>query len=161
MKNLQRLSWLGVAIVLLACAPAPVEVTQTPTAAPVTPRPLQTIPIVVPTPNELARANDVNDVSVEIVPLNLYDAAAEVLEFEAVFSTHAVDLNYDFAALATLQSDTGEKASALKWDGSIGGHHVVGVLSFPALKTRGQTITLVLRGIADAPERAFEWPSQP
>ena len=109
---------------------------------------------------ELTRTHEANGVSVEIVPLNLYDAVAETVEFEIIFTTHSVDLNYDFAALATLRSDAGVEVAALKWDGPMGGHHVYGVLSFPALQARGQTITLTLRDIAAAPERSFVWPAK-
>lgn len=163
MNNLRWLIWLSLALVLLACTPravpTPIYVTQTPTAPPAATATLRAIPIELPTPDPLARTNEANAVAVEIVPRNLYAADAGTLEFEVTFNTHAVDLNYDFAALAVLRSDAGEEVAALKWDGPIGGHHVFGVLAFPALKARGQTITLIMRGIADVPERAFEWPA--
>lgn len=140
MNNIRWMAWFGLAALLMACVPPAVPT-----------------PIVMPTPNELARTSDAHAVTVDIVPRNLYDAAAGTIEFEVTLSTHSVDLNYDFAALATLRSDAGDEVAALKWDGPSGGHHVFGVLSFPVLKARGQTITLVLRGIAEVPERTFEW----
>jgi len=146
---------------VLACAPraVPTPIDVMPTATAVATATLRAIQIGTPIPNELARMNEANAVSVEIVPLNLYDATAEALEFEVAVTTHSVDLNYDFATIATLRSDAGEEVAALKWDGPVGGHHVSGVLSFPALKARGQTMALVLRGIADVPERTFVWPA--
>ncbi len=163
MNNLRWWLWPLFAAVLMSCAPraapTPLYVTQTPTAPPIATATLQAIPIIMPTPDPLARTHEANAVSVEIVPRNLYDNAAGTLEFEVTFTTHSVDLAYDFAALALLRSDVGEEVTALKWDGPNGGHHVFGVLSFPALKARGQTITLVLRDIAGVPERAFEWPA--
>ena len=154
---------LGVMALLLACtprpAPTPIYLPFETAPAPTATATLQAIPIAIPTPDELIRSHDANAVYVEIVPRNLYDAAADTLEFEVTFTTHSVDLNYDFVGLATLRSEAGEEVAALQWDGPIGGHHVFGVLSFPALKTRGQTITLVLRDIADVPERTFEWPT--
>lgn len=159
--RIRWLVWSGIAAVLLACAPravpTPIDVMPTPTATPAATATLRAIPIVMPTPNELARTHEANAVLVEIVPLNLYDTTAGVLEFDMVLTTHSGDLNYDFATIATLRSDAGEEVAALTWDGPIGGHHVSGVLSFPALKARGHTMTLVLRGIADVPERIFEW----
>lgn len=163
MNNFRWLTWLLSAMALLACTPravpTPIYITQTPTAPPAATATLQAIPIIMPTPDPLARTNEANAVGVEIVPRNLYDADAGTLEFEVAFNTHSVDLAYDFAAVATLRSDSGEEVAAVKWDGPSGGHHVFGVLSFPALKARGQTITLVLRDIAGVPERAFEWPA--
>lgn len=163
MNNLRGLLWLPFAIALMACtpraAPTPIYVTQPPTIAPAATATLRAISIEMPTSDPLARTNEANAVGVQIVPRNLYDADAGTLEFEVAFNTHSVDLNYDFATLAVLRSDAGDEVAALKWDGPIGGHHVFGVLSFPALKSRGQTITLVLRGIADVPERTFEWPA--
>ena len=163
MNNFRWRIWPLIAAVLMSCAPqaapTPIYITQTPTAPLIATATLQAIPIAIPTPDPLARTNEANAVGVEIMPRNLYDASAGTLEFEVTFTTHTVDLAYDFAALATLRSDSGEEVAALKWDGPNGGHHVFGVLSFPALKARGQTITLVLRDIAGVPERAFEWPA--
>lgn len=163
MSNLRWRLWPLIALTLLACAPrvapTPIFVTQTPMSSPAATATLPAIPIELPTPHPLARTNDANEVSVEIVPLNLDDTTAGTLDFQVTFTTHSVDLNYDFAALAILRSADGEEVTALKWDGPTGGHHVFGVLSFPVLKTRGPTITLVLRDIAGEPERTFEWPA--
>jgi hypothetical protein len=155
---------MGMMALLAACAP---RTTPTPiylpfeTAAPAATPALEAIPIVMPTPDPLMRSHDANAVYVEIAPRNLYETAAETLEFDVAFTTHSVDLDYDFAAQATLRSAADEEVTALKWDGPRGGHHVFGVLSFPALNTRGQTITLVLRDIAGVSERTFVWPATP
>lgn len=163
LKTLRWLIGLGATVLLLACTPrttpTPIYLPLEPTMTPAATATLKAIPIVMPTPNELARTHEANAVGVEIVPLNLYDTAADRLEFEVAFTTHSVELNYDFAALATLRSDAGEEVAASQWDGPRGGHHVFGILAFPALKTRGETITLVLRDIADVPERTFVWPA--
>ena len=72
--------------------------------------------------------------------------------------THSVDLNYDLTKIATLSSDAGEEVKPVKWSGpSGGGHHVSGTLSFPQLKMRGTSVTLVVREIAGVPERIFSW----
>ncbi len=112
----------------------------------------------VPAGENLTRTNAEASVSVEVTPLNLNDKSAATLNFEVALNTHSVDLSYDYQAIATLSSDAGEKVQAAKWDGpTSGGHHVSGTLSFPALKNRGQTLTLTLRGIANVPERTFTW----
>ena len=106
----------------------------------------------------LTRTNDEALVTVAITPLNLDEASASALTFKVVFDTHSVDLNYDLARLATLSSSTGEIVEPKTWTGAPGGgHHKEGVLAFPQLKNRGQTLTLTLRGIADVPERTFTW----
>ena len=110
------------------------------------------------TASGLTQANDEAMVTVEVTPLNLTDQAASTLDFKIALNTHSVDLGYDLTTIATLSSDTGETVQPAKWDGPAGGgHHREGTLSFPQLKKRGQSLTLVLRGIADVPERKFIW----
>ncbi|CAG0995871.1 hypothetical protein ANAEL_02586 [Anaerolineales bacterium] len=111
-----------------------------------------------PAGNDLTQTNDEAMVTVEVTPLNLTDQAASSVDFKIVLDTHSVDLSYDLTTIATLSNDTGEKVQPAKWDGPAGGgHHREGALSFPQLKQRGQTLTLTLRGIADVPERTFNW----
>jgi hypothetical protein len=107
---------------------------------------------------DLTQTKEEAAVTVKVTPLNLNDSAATALDFKITLDTHSVDLGYDLTAIATLSSDAGEEVKPVKWDGpGGGGHHKEGVLSFPAVKNRGQALTLVLRGIADVPERAFVW----
>jgi len=107
---------------------------------------------------DLTQTKEEAAVTVKVTPLNLNDAAPSVLDFKITLDTHSVDLGYDLTAIASLSSDAGEEVKPVKWDGpGGGGHHKEGVLSFPALKNRGQALTLVLRGIADVPERTFVW----
>lgn len=100
-------------------------------------------------------------VTVEITPLNL-TAPGIVLDFQVVLNTHSVDLSMDLATLATLTTDTGQSIQAVKWDAPMGGHHVEGVLSFPAMQEdvfvldNATTITLTIIEL-DAPERTFVW----
>jgi hypothetical protein len=90
--------------------------------------------------------------------MNLDDKSAATLDFDIALNTHSVDLAYDLTQIATLSNDAGEKVNPTKWDGPAGGgHHREGTLSFPQIKNRGQALTLVLRGIADVPERTFTW----
>jgi len=97
-------------------------------------------------------------VTVEVTPLNLTNASVTSLDFEIAMNTHSVDLSYDLAKIAVLRSDAGEEVQAMKWEGpTSGGHHVSGRLSFSPLKDRGKSLTLILRGIADVPERTFTW----
>jgi hypothetical protein len=61
-----------------------------------------------------------------------------------------------------LSSDNGLTAEAISWDAPQGGHHVSGILSFPAevkgtaLLTGTSRLTLTIRNVA-VPERTFVW----
>jgi hypothetical protein len=111
-----------------------------------------------PAGEDLTQTNNEAMVTVAVTPLNLNDKSAAALDFKIALNTHSVDLGYDLLTIATLSNDAGEKVQPTKWDGPAGGgHHRGGTLSFPPLKTRGQALTLTLRGIADVPERTFTW----
>lgn len=103
-------------------------------------------------------------VSVSITPLAVAQDAAS-LDFEVAMNTHSVDLSMDLSQLATLTTDTGATVKASAWSGQAGGHHVSGVLSFPAINDGASllegvtTITLSLEKV-DAPERTFTWAVQ-
>ena len=72
-------------------------------------------------------------------------------------NTRSVELDGDLIAIAALRTTAGEDLAPVKWDGPTGGHHVSGVLSFPRPASLNRSLALILRGIADVPERVFEW----
>ena len=100
-------------------------------------------------------------VTVSVTPVDLEQEVSE-LAFEVVMNTHSVDLSMDLAELATLNTDNGRTVSATLWDAVPGGHHVSGVLTFPAVVEgtavlEGATeLTLTITGV-DAPSRTFTW----
>lgn len=100
-------------------------------------------------------------VAVSITPLNI-DQGGATLDFEVALNTHSVDLSMDLSPLASLTSDTGAAVAATTWNAPRGGHHVSGVLSFPAaadgvaLLEGATRITLTLENV-DAPARTFVW----
>ena len=111
-----------------------------------------------PSAADLTRTNDQAAVTVEVTPLNPNDKTAATLDFQIALNTHSVDLSFDLTAIAALRGDLGEEVKPTKWDGpTSGGHHVSGTLTFPQMKDRGKSLTLVLRGIAGVPERTFVW----
>ena len=137
-------------LVLAACSgsanPAP--------AAPASSAPGDTAP----SGTDLTQSNEEAAVTVKVTPLNLADPSAATLDFEIALDTHSVDLAFNMMAIATLRSDAGEEAQPMKWNGPAGGgHHMSGTLSFPQMKERGRSLTLVLRGVANVPERTFVW----
>ncbi len=110
---------------------------------------------------EIPRSDEQGEVSVVITPLNI-NQAWESIDFQVKMNTHSVDLSMDLAELATLTTDAGHAVQAIRWDGPSGGHHVSGMLSFPAsvdglpLLNSASKMTLTLINV-DAPERVFIW----
>jgi hypothetical protein len=98
---------------------------------------------------------------VEVIPLNL-DQPETALHFQVAMNTHWVELDYDLTRLAVLRTDRGDEVTPLRWDGSRGGHHVSGILYFPAVNLEDvHWIELVIRDVAGVPERDFRWELRP
>jgi hypothetical protein len=102
-------------------------------------------------------------VVVDVIPLNLGDENATSLDFRVALNTHSVELNKNLAQIAVLRVDD-QEIPASSWQGPIGGHHVSGVLSFPATEESGQpllqganTVSLVIKGLGGVAERTFTW----
>ena len=100
-------------------------------------------------------------VTIAVTPVDLSTEAA-TLAFEVVMDTHSVDLSMDLAALATLTTDNDRTVPASLWDAVPGGHHVSGVLTFPAtlegtaVLTEATQLTLTITDV-DASFRTFTW----
>jgi len=110
----------------------------------------------------LAHLSEGGQVSVEVTWLG--PAAGPV--FEVAMNTHSVDLDgYDLAKLAVLRTDKGQEVRPSRWDAPAGGHHRRGTLVFPDKAPDGGPligpntawIELVIRDVADVPERVFRW----
>lgn len=114
---------------------------------------------------EMIREDSQGAITVSVTPLNL-DAPGDTLKFDVIMSTHSIELDMNLATLATLETDTGLSVQPAVWDGPRGGHHVQGVLSFPAgvdgksLLDDVKKLTLTIRDV-DAPERVFIWELAP
>ena len=109
----------------------------------------------------LAESDAQGSVTVAVKPLNLEDPG-DTLDFDVTMNTHMVDLSMDLAQLATLATDAGKTAQAVRWDAPRGGHHIDGILSFPAtldgmnLLDGARSITITIKNV-DAPARTFTW----
>ena len=85
--------------------------------------------------------------------------------FAVAMDTHAVDLDgYDLKQLATLRVDGGSAVQPAGWNAPKGGHHRAGTLTFPTtaggrpfIGADTRTIELIIRDVADVPERVFRW----
>jgi len=103
-----------------------------------------------------AQSNDQNRVRVDVRPVQLLPG--KTAKFEIRMNTHSGDLSQDLVAVCALKDNSGREYRPTGWDGSPpGGHHRSGVLEFPELADGAQSITLVIREVADVPERVFNW----
>jgi hypothetical protein len=103
-----------------------------------------------------AQTSDKNSVRVDVKPIQL--AAGQKVVFQVSLNTHSVDLSYDLEKASILQDNEGKAYKVSKWQGSSpGGHHRRGTLEFPPLEGNPRSIKLIMKGIADVPERSFEW----
>jgi len=154
---LATLSLVGA--VLAACAGEPA------TAAASIPSPVPPVAATAPAPSpvqDLARNDSQGAVEFVVNPRSWTREATGTIEFEISMDTHSVDLSMDLAELSTLQTDLGVSIPALDWTGG-SGHHVVGVLRFPAVGSTGPAVLegaglliLTIRDV-DAPSRVFRW----
>ena len=103
-----------------------------------------------------AQSNDQNRVRIDVRPVQLLPG--QPAKFEIRINTHSGDLSQDLVAVSTLKDNSGREYRPTKWNGSPpGGHHRSGVLEFPKLGNGAQSITLVIREVANVPERVFNW----
>lgn len=101
-------------------------------------------------------SNRENRVRVDVVPVQL--EFGKSAKFEIRMNTHSGDLSQDLVSVSTLKDDSGREYRPAEWLGSPpGGHHRTGVLEFPTLNENTKSVTLVIMGIANVPERIFKW----
>jgi len=102
------------------------------------------------------KSNKQNRVRVDVRPVQLLPG--KPAKFEIRMNTHSGDLSRDLVAACTLKDDSGREYRPTSWDGSPpGGHHRSGVLEFSELGEGAESITLVIREVANVPERVFNW----
>jgi len=102
------------------------------------------------------KSNKQNSVRIDVRPVQLL--SGKPAKFEIRMNTHSVDLSYDMVAVSTLKDNQGREYRPINWEGSSDdSHHRQGILEFPKLETNTASITLVIRKIAEVPERIFEW----
>ena len=103
------------------------------------------------------KSNRQGRVTVNVRPVQL--VPGKPAKFEVRMNTHSVTLSQDLVAASTLKDSQGREYQPTNWNGSPpGSHHRKGILEFPELKGDTEAITLVIRQVANVPERIFEWP---
>ena len=102
------------------------------------------------------KSNKQNKVRIDVRPVQLLSGKPS--KFEIRMNTHSGDLSQDLVAVCTLKDNRGREYRPTNWDGSPpGGHHRSGVLEFSELAEGTESITLVIREVANVPERVFNW----
>ena len=106
------------------------------------------------------KSNKENRVRVDVRPVQLLPG--KPAKFEIRMNTHSGDLSQDLVAVCTLKDSSGREYKPINWDGSPpGGHHRSGVLEFSKLGEGAESITLMIREVANVPERIFNWNVEP
>lgn len=98
--------------------------------------------------------NDDKQVTVVVTPQSL--SSSQQVVFQIAMNNHMYDLSNDLAKTAALKDDQGNTYKPISWNGTTGGHHVLGQLIFPQLSNNASQITLTLPGIAGV-DRVFNW----
>ncbi len=107
-----------------------------------------------------SQVSDAGRVVIEVTPLDL-GGGEDTLHFQVAMNTHSVELDYDLTQLALLRTDRGVEVRPTLWDGGRGGHHVYGVLFFPAVDlSKARWVEIIIHDVAGVPERRFRWELQ-
>lgn len=111
----------------------------------------------------LSQTLQVGAVAVTVQPRNLGAPEGDRLDFEVTLETHSGSLEQDLGKLAVLRIGDVE-VPASGWDAPSGGHHVEGILSFPALNANGKPIlvgatelSLTFHDLAGAGDQVLTW----
>ncbi len=144
------------ALLLAACVGAPTPTPTTiPTPAP-TMVPKSSSQAPAPASEFETQSNSGGSVTVDVKPTALVPGAP--VAFDIAMNTHSVELDDDMVKISILRDDAGNAYRSTGWEGDGGGgHHRSGTLAFPAPSGRPKYVELVIKGLADIPERVFKW----
>ncbi|HET9494600.1 MAG TPA: hypothetical protein VFR15_10240 [Chloroflexia bacterium] len=117
-------------------------------------------------PSRLASAPSQVNVGGEVTVRVTWQGPEAGSVFSVAMDTHSVDLDpYDLSTMATLHTNDGREAAAVRWDAPAGGHHRKGTLAFSEMALDGnplvaddtQSIELVIYELSGVPARSFTW----
>ena len=101
------------------------------------------------------QTSDAGEVVIDVTPRTLGEDA---WDFEVNLNTHSVSIDSDLTTVSALRCDRGQEYAPVAWEGSgPGGHHRSGVLRFAALDHSVSFVEVVIRNVANVPERTFRW----
>lgn len=102
------------------------------------------------------QSNNEKSVRVDVLPVQL--KIGEPMIFDVKMNTHSVTLNSDLVSGSSLLDNTGKEYKAVSWDGTPpGSHHRSGTLEFDALTGNPQSVTLMIKGVSNVPQRVYKW----
>lgn len=107
------------------------------------------------TPVLTVKTNSENGLSVKATPIDF--SWKKPVQIEIKFTTHQGDLNFDLTKNAVLINDKNQQYLPLSWSGGNGGHHLSGILVFPAISKETKNIKLIINNVYNTKERIFEW----
>ncbi|GEM_PF-962141 len=102
-----------------------------------------------------AKTDEQENVTVIVSPIDLSPQSQE-WKFDISMNTHSVELDQDMAKSAVLIDSQDREFKPLNWDGSIGGHHREGILTFDQITPTPKYIELKISDIGTA-VRNFTW----
>lgn len=101
------------------------------------------------------QTSDAGQVVIDVTPRTF---GQDAWDFEVALNTHSVSLNFDLTTVSVLRCDQGQEYAPVAWEGSgPGGHHRSGVLKFAAVDHPVSLVEIVIRDVAEVPERIFRW----
>jgi len=96
------------------------------------------------------------------VDVTLLKERSDAPTFQVVLDTHSLNLDgYRFEEIVRLRDGRGGEIAPVAVEGAKGsGHHREATVRFAWPEPKPKSLELVVKGVADAQERVFRWPSQ-
>lgn len=102
-----------------------------------------------------SKVDDQASVTVTVTPTLISEESGE-WNFDVVMDTHSVELDQDMTKVAILIDEQGKEYRVLNWDGSAGGHHREGILTFTKITPFPKSVELKISDIGGV-VRSFIW----
>lgn len=100
------------------------------------------------------QTDDQGGLSIEIEPIDF--SFDQPIQFRVSLNTHQGDLDFDLTKKTTLVDNQNNQYLPLQWIGKQGGHHLSGILVFPAMQ-KTKTLKLIISDVYNIKEREFLW----
>jgi hypothetical protein len=96
------------------------------------------------------------------VKVELLKESGDAAAFRVSLDTHSANLDvYEFGQIVRLRDARGDEVAPTAVEGvEGGGHHRSATVRFAWPEPRPKTLEVVVKGVADVPERVFRWTVQ-